>query len=112
MEFKGANGFTLLGLRRGRGGREGDTVTVFIEFYCTAADYLYINSVRMSLLEKKSLAKRECLYSVIVCWLFVFYVNRTCCVFLMSKWSQCVLVVCTVLDAGKAAEGSETVDSA
>lgn len=29
------------GLRRGRGGREGDTVTVFTEFYCTAADYMY-----------------------------------------------------------------------
>lgn len=67
MEFKGANGFTLRGLRRGRGGREGDTVTVFTEFYCTAADYMYINSVRMSILEKKGLAKWEHLYSVVVC---------------------------------------------
>lgn len=76
MEFRGANGFTLRGMRRGRGGREGDTVTVFTEFYWTAADYMYINSVRLSILEEKGVAKQEHLYSVVVCWLFKVYVQN------------------------------------
>ncbi len=38
LEFRGANSFTLRGLRRGRGVLTGGTVAVFAEFYCTAAD--------------------------------------------------------------------------
>lgn len=55
----------------------------------------YINSVRLSILEEKGVAKREHLYSVVVCWLFKVYVNRTSsrCVFLKNKWLECVLVV-------------------
>lgn len=65
------------GLDGGGVGERGGTVTVFTDFYCTAADYMYINSVRMSILEKKGLAKQEHIYSVVVCWLFMFYMNRT-----------------------------------
>jgi len=53
------------------------------------------NSVRLSILEDKGVAKQEHLYSGVVCWLFKVYLNRTSsrCVFLMNKWSKCVLVV-------------------